>query len=295
MKIKKKQEEMAKIPFYHKCCAGALVLILGLAPALRLNAGGQHPLEEARLYSLAELKAVNFSPKTVIIEIYAAPIPEMQPFIGMLDPAWSEVQQFYARVGVNVVRTAGAARPGPVAPAERLRLEALPHKEWLDRSCKAFKVPPPFRLSFLTVCRNKYAFAHLPLSVIHFSYQRFEEAVFTKGPGAGSLNQHILANLLIHELGHLMGLYHAHEFKDDPIEEMLPDGKTPNFMSHYLTYKGDLGFVSLQKQIIHSYLSKGQVFEQYRRVDFDPVRYLELLKQYNGYSETAKEGKKEEF
>lgn len=286
---------MAKIPFYHKFCAGVLVLMLGLAPPLRVYAGGLSPLEEARLYTLADLKQVDFTPKTLEVEIYAAPIPEMQSFIGMLAPAWSEVQQFYARLGINVVRAGGDARPGPLAPAERLRIEALPHKEWLDRSCKAFQVPPPFRLSFMTVCRNKYAFAHLPLSVIHFSYKRFEEAVFSKGPGAGSLNQHILANLLIHELGHLMGLYHAHEFKDDPVEEMLPDGKTPNFMSHYLTYSGKLGFVPLQKQIIHSYLSKGQVFEQYRRVDFDPVRYLELIKQYNGYVETAKDTKTKEY
>ncbi|MDI6852502.1 MAG: hypothetical protein QME75_02705 [Deltaproteobacteria bacterium] len=286
---------MSKILDRYKFLAVVLVLISGLAPLSGVYADSLTPHEEARLYTLADLKPADYSPKTVIVEVYAVPIPEMQGFIGMLAPAWAEVQQFYARLGVNVIRTAGTARPGPVAPTEHFRVEALPHKEWLDRSCKAFKVPPPFRLSFMTVCRNKYAFAHLPLSVIHFSFKRFEEAVFTKGPGAGGLNQHILANLFIHELGHLMGLYHAHEFKNDPIEEMLPDGKTPNFMSHFLTYKGELGFVPLQKQIIHSYLSKGQVFEQYRRVDFDPVRYLELVKQYNGYMETAKGDKQEEY
>lgn len=286
---------MAKIFPCHKIGAGVLGLFFGLLLPPGLAASSPKPPADSRLYILSDLGPVDLSPKTVKMEIYAAPIPELEPFIGMLSPVWSEVQRFYARLGVNVIHLAGEPRPGPVAPAERLRLEVLPHKEWLNRSCQAFNVAPPFRLSFLAVCRNKYAFAHLPLSVIHFSYKRFEEAVFSREPGAGRLNQHTLANLIIHELGHLLGLYHAHEFGNDPIEEMLPDGKTPNFMSHYLTYKGDLGFVPLQKQIIHSYLGKGKVFEQYRRVDFDPVRYLELLKQHNGYRETAKEGKKEEL
>ncbi len=274
---------------------GVAVLALCLAGPGWLAAGETKPAEEAVLYSLSDLGPVDLATKTVKIEIYAAPVPELEPFIGMLPLVWSEVQQFYARMGVHLVQIRGEAKPGPLVPAERLRLEALPHKEWLARSCKAFNVAPPFRLSFLTVCRNKYAFAHLPLSVIHFSYRRVQEAVFHHEPGAGKLNQHSLANLIIHELGHLMGLHHAHEFTNDPIEELLPDGKTPNFMSHYLTYKGDLGFVPCQKQIIHSYLGKGKIFQQYRRVDFDPMRYLELIKEHNGYRESAQEGKKEEY
>jgi len=212
-----------------------LVLTLCLAGPWWLDAADLKPAEEGVLYSLSDLGPVDLATKTVKIEIYAAPVPELAPFIGMLSPAWSEVQQFYARMGIQLIQVRGEAKPGPLAPGEHLRLEALPHKEWLARSCKAFNVAPPFRLSFLAVCRNKYAFAHLPLSVIHFSYKRFQDAVFRDGPGAGRLNQHSLANLIIHELGHLMGLYHAHEFANDSIEELLPDGKTPNFMSHYLT------------------------------------------------------------
>jgi len=56
-----------------------------------------------------------------------------------------------------------------------------------------------------------------------------------------------------------------------------------------------LGFIPLQKQLIHSYLGKGKVFEQYRRVEFDPMRYLELIKQHNNYQESTKERKKEEY
>lgn len=271
------------------------LLALSLGMPRGLKAADLKPAEEARLFSLADLGPVDLAAKTVRVEMYAAPAPELEPFISMLPLVWSQVQQFYARMGVNVVQASGTPRPGLLVPAERLRLEALPHKEWLARSFKAFNVAPPFRLSFLAVCRNKYAFAHLPLSVIHFSYKRFQEAVFDDQPGAGLQNRHTLANLIIHELGHLMGLYHAHEFVNDRIEELLPDGKTPNFMSHYLTHRGDLGFVPLQKQLIHSYLGKGKIYQQYQQVEFDPVRYLELLKQHNGFTEAPKDCKKEEF
>jgi hypothetical protein len=286
---------MTKNRLFHRIWVALTLLALLLGAPIWVQAGPLAPAEEARLFSLSDLGPVDLAAKTVEVEIYAAPVPELQPFIRMLPLVWSQVQQFYARMGVNVVQVPGAARPGLLIPAQHLRLEALPHKEWLARSFKAFDLAPPFRLSFLAVCRNKYAFAHLPLSVIHFSYRRFQEAIFEDKPGAGRQNQHTLANLIIHELGHLMGLYHAHEFVNDPVEELLPDGKTPNFMSHFLTYPGDLGFVPLQKQLIHSYLGKGKIYRQYQQVEFDPVRYLELLKQYNGFTEAAKDCKKEEF
>jgi hypothetical protein len=36
---------------------------------------------------------------------------------------------------------------------------------------------------------------------------------------------------------------------------------------------------------VHSYLSGGKVFQQYRYVNFDPLRYLELVKLHNNYQE----------
>ena len=98
-------------------------------------------------------------------------------------------------------------------------------------------------------------------------------------------NPERLAHVIIHELGHLFGLYHAHEFINDPITEYLPDGKTPNFMSHYLGQPGQLGFVEFQRRLVHSYLGGEKVFKQYHQVDFDPLRYLELLKRHNNYQE----------
>lgn len=260
-----------------------------LAPGPGAVLASAPPAEEAALYSLKDLGPLNYGPKTVTVEVYTASVDELRPFLRMLPYVWIKVEEFYRRLGVNVVQAPGMPRPGMLVPAHRLRLEALPFREWLARSYQAFNVAPPFRLSFLSVCQNKYAFAHLPLSVVHFSYRRFQEAVLNNEPGGARMNQHWLANVIIHELGHLMGLYHAHEFLNDPVEELLPDGRTPNFMSHYLTHKGELGFVPWQQAVVHSYLGKGKVYEQYRRVDFDPLRYLELVKQHNGFREPGKE------
>ncbi len=243
------------------------------------------PQEEAALFSLADLGPLDFSPKTVTVEIFISPDADMAACRRMLPLVWGKVQEFYGRLGVNLVQQEGRAEPGPLVPAARLRVEMLTHKEWLARSFKAFDVQPPFRLRFLQVCRDKCAFAHLPLSVVHLSFKRFQEMEFSAKPGEEQLNVNWLANLLIHELGHLLGLYHAHEFVNDPIPEYLPDGKTPNFMSQEIASRADLGWVDLQKSLIHSYLGRGKVYQQYAQVDFDPLNYLKLIKRYNGYRE----------
>jgi len=259
---------------------GFFVLPSGAVAARELS-----PQEEGALFSLADLGPVDLSPKTVAVEIFISPDKDLAACRRMMPLVWDKVREFYSRLGVNLAQHEGRAAPGPLAPAQRLRLEILTQKEWLARSFKAFDVQPPFRLRFLQVCRDKCAFAHLPLSVVHVSFKKFEDTEFSSKPGDAQLNRDWLANLLIHELGHLLGLYHAHEFVNDPIPETLPDGKTPNFMSHRIAYKSQMGAVDFQKRLIHSYLSRGKVYQQYAQVNFDPMRYLELIKKYNGYRE----------
>jgi hypothetical protein len=272
--------------------AAFLALLLFFALPAGAAAKELTPQEEAALFSLSDLGKVDLSTKTVTVEIFIAPDPEMAPCRRMMALVWAKVQEFYAPLGVNLVPTEGRAEPGPLAPAQRLRVEMLTHKEWLARSFKAFDVAPPFRLRFLQVCRDKCAFAHLPLSVVHVSFKRFQDAEGSAGSKDAEQNRHWLANLLIHELGHLLGLYHAHEFVNDPIPEILADGKTPNFMSHEIAFRSKLGAVDFQKRLIHSFLGKGKVYQQYAQVDFDPLRYLELIKKHNGYQE-PKDGKKD--
>jgi hypothetical protein len=245
--------------------------------------------EEAALFSLAQLEPLDLSPKQVIVEVYISPSPELQSFQRLLPQIWPRVQDFYARLGVLLTQVPGRVTPGPLDPRLRVRLEALPHKEWLARTYRAFKVEPPFRLRFLQVCQDKYAFAHLHLSTIHLDTHRFQKEVCEAHGERGATQSRIFAHLIIHELGHLFGLYHAHEFINDPIPEYLPDGKTPNFMSQHLTETKELGFTEWQRLLIHSFLGGGKVYQQYRLVDFDSLRYLELIKVHNRYLEPSKE------
>jgi hypothetical protein len=268
--------------------AWGLGLILGLVLGMAATASARQlsPRAEAALFSLADLGPVDLAPKTVTVELYVSPDPDLADCRRMLAQVWEKVQQFYARMDVNLVEVPGQAQPGPLAPAKRLRIELLTDKQWLRRSFAAFQVAPPFQLRFLQVCLDKCAFAHLNLSTIHVSFPRFVKAEFSPDPKDAGRNRHWLANLLIHELGHLMGLYHSFEFTNDPVALQLRDSRVPNFMSHDIAFKTSLGYVDFQKRLIHSYLSGGKVFQQYRQVNFDALRYLELIKRYNGFKES---------
>jgi hypothetical protein len=266
----------------------SLVLILGLSLGMAVAAPARSldSREEAALFSYADLGTVDLSPKTLTVEVFIAPDPEMADCRRMIAQVWGQVAQFYAGMGVKLLEASGQAQPGPLAPAKRLRIEILADRQWLHKSFKAFDVAPPFQLRFLQVCLDKCAFAHLNLSTIHVSFKRFKKAECSDDSKDAGLNRNWLANLLIHELGHLLGLYHSFEFTNDPVAMEAKTAAATNFMSDDIAFKTSLGFVDFQKRLVHSYLSGGKVFQQYQQVDFDALRYLDLLKRYNNFQET---------
>ena len=87
-------------------------------------------------------------------------------------------------MGVILKMSQGQSKPGPLTPGKNLRLEALTHKAWIGRTFKAFQVAPPFRLRFLAVCQDKYAFAHL---TVHHppGFQALSRGRLQQAAGAG--------------------------------------------------------------------------------------------------------------
>jgi hypothetical protein len=281
--IFEKSQAMCK-KFFLGSCLGLLFLTLSVIGTRGRSAEPLPASREAALFSMADLGPDDFSPKRVLLEIYASPHPDLSSFEALFPQAWPMVQAFYAKMGIILEMLPGKAAAGGLEPGKRLRLEALSHDEWLDRTFQAFQVEPPYRARFLKVCQDKYAFAHLNLSVIHMDFKHIQKDILSSRPREARYNPNKLANLIIHEIGHLFGLYHANEFDNDPIPEILPDGRTPDFMSQNLA-QPELGFVAFQKRLAHSFLAGGKVFQQYRYVDFDPLNYLEFLKRYNNYTE----------
>ena len=265
-------------------CLSLLFLTLSFIGTRVRSAESLPASREAALFSMADLGPVDLSPKRVLVEIYPSPHPDVSSFEVLFPQAWPLVQAFYAKMGVILEMITGKPAAGPLVPGKHLRLEVLTHDEWLDRTFQAFQVEPPYRARFLKVCQDKYAFAHLNLSTIHIDFKHIQRDILSRHPREAHNNPARLAHLIIHEMGHLFGLYHANEFVNDPIPETLPDNRTPDFMSQNLA-QPDLGFVDFQTRLVHSFLSNGKVFQQYRYVDFDPLRYLELIKQYNNYQE----------
>lgn len=101
------------------------------------------------------------------------------------------------------------------------------------------------------------------------------------------------AETIAHEIGHLFGLYHSDQFTNDPVPDYLStENKVPNYMIQgdaNLNYSAEFpmgcGFNEFQKRIVHSYLSRGKVYQQLEAVDFNFYEYYKNIKKANDYKE----------
>ena len=103
------------------------------------------------------------------------------------------------------------------------------------------------------------------------------------------------AQSICHEIGHLFGLWHSFNFTDDPVEDYVdhPKKSIPNFMSYRPSNELEdpdlgFGFNIFQVQQMHSFLSKGAVYEEVKKENYDFSRYLNNVKENCNYKEGQK-------
>jgi len=90
------------------------------------------------------------------------------------------------------------------------------------------------------------------------------------------------AKTIVHELLHLIGFWHTHDFSNDPHNDY--DGKVPNVMS----YKGPslggtygFGLNNAQKQYIKSYFARGEPFKRLKSHGFVHSRNKAAIQKEN--------------
>ena len=87
-----------------------------------------------------------------------------------------------------------------------------------------------------------------------------------------------LVSTINHELGHMFGLFHSDLFESDLFPTYNANG-LPNCMfsaleapdSKFIT---GCSFTDLQRRMMHSYLSKGNVYQAYQAVGFEGSDYM---------------------
>jgi len=97
------------------------------------------------------------------------------------------------------------------------------------------------------------------------------------------------AKRLVHEIGHIAGLWHSHEWRNDGIEDMV--NGVPNVMSYNdAVLKGRYGFDMAESQKAHmrAYFEGGKPFQDMKRCGFDFVRYLDEIKRQRNYKPDIK-------
>ena len=95
--------------------------------------------------------------------------------------------------------------------------------------------------------------------------------------------QKYAASLIVHEIGHLAGLWHSFQYANDKIEDQI-NGKT-NVMSYEMPGEGRFGFDMTPEQIqqMQDYFKGGKTYQRLQRHDFDFKEFTDEIARERGY------------
>lgn len=245
--------------------------------------------EKLDLYDLRDLKGVDLSQKYVIVDVAGA---EMA--LGKeKDKVFSHIKKFYKDFGITLDFHF-------VGHINKNILNSTKHLGLVFANTPTFKRNPSwygYAVRTEKTCYNFLlkTFGYYLKASLNLAGTSAGDKLRNERKEIDKVNRMRVGSNVTHELGHLFGLSHTQEFKDDPIEDYLPGEKNskgrkiPNCMSYKWEveskkYRLGCGFTEWQKKLMHSYLSGGKVKKGWESVGFYHTRYHKLVSYSSNYN-----------
>lgn len=191
------------------------------------------------LFKLDNLEK-DFSRKKVDVDVYIDNEILLDYYKNDISGMMYYVKDFYDKVNVGLdINIVSELNKSLLKPAEHIGIEMLPFDKFYWKNVRRGEYPNNVMLSL--------GFAYINESIISIRDCEY-------------IDDETKIQTIIHELEHMFGLFHPHKFKNNLGENDDKD----------LSYS--------QKSIIHSYLGKGEIYQQLKNINFDFDKYTELMR-----------------
>ena len=215
-----------------------MLLYCTTATQLQQKAEPRKAYEVMKEYDIERLENVDMSRKSVSINVLVEDHPQTEIFRKHQDVILGEVQQFYARYGVDITYT----------------------KKRLPVAVNVIDM----RVLDTVTFNNEIANAFIFRGLTNFEKRSFAVQVFD----ASAENENLYptkwaksyAELVSHELGHALSLPHTNHVPFDCVGTVYDQKDNLMNLSYAVWWGKQITLHPIQVRQIHSYLSKGQVY-----------------------------------